>query len=491
MTALKPVIQWFRNDLRLADNRALAAAQARGAPLVLLYVLDETTPGRWAPGAATRWWLHMSLAALARSIATRGGSLVLRRGAALDVVAGVAAETGADTVYCSRAYEPWAAALEGALSDRLDAAGVTLRRFGGRLLREPEEIRTQAGEPYRVFTPFWRAIQSAGAPRRPLPAPRRLAGLERAIASDCLDDWRLRPTKPDWAGGMRAAWRPGEDQARARLVRFVRTGVARYNESRDLPGVEGTSRLSPHLAMGEISPATVWHAVATHAAKAGGMSRGAETFLKELAWREFSAHLLFHYPHLPEQALKPDLAAFPWASDERLLAAWQRGLTGYPIVDAGMRELWATGHMHNRVRMIVASFLIKDLLIPWQRGEAWFWDTLVDADLANNSASWQWVAGTGADAAPYFRIFNPTAQGERYDPDGTYVRRWLPELERLPAPTIHAPWNASEAELAAAGIKFGESYPRPVVDHAAARRRALAAYEHAKAALKAPGSATP
>lgn len=475
-----PVIVWFRNDLRVADHPALSAAAATGAPVVALYVLDDVSAGRWVYGAASRWWLHGSLEALGRDVATLGGRLVLRRGAALEVVPALAAEIGAEAVYCSRAYEPWAAALERDLNARLEPRGVALRRFAGRLLHEPEAIRTQSGEPYRVYTPFWRAVLAAGQPRRPLPTPSRLAPLAKMPASERLADWRLTPSKPDWAGGLRAAWMPGEAGARRRLETFLDRHIARYHEQRDVPSIEATSRLSPHLAFGEISPASVWHAARALEAREPALARGVEVFLKELAWREFSAHLLFHFPELPERPFRAEFAEFPWRRDSKALAAWQRGQTGYPIVDAGMRELWATGYMHNRVRMVVASFLVKHLLIPWQEGEAWFWDTLVDADLANNAASWQWVAGSGADAAPYFRIFNPVTQGTKFDAEGRYVRRWVGELARLPDGVIHAPWEAPQEVLAAAGVRLGETYPAPIVDHKAARERALDGYDVVK-----------
>jgi deoxyribodipyrimidine photo-lyase len=480
-----PIIVWFRNDLRVGDHPALAAAAATGAPLLALYVFDEVSPGRWAPGGASRWWLDGSLAALARDLKARGMQLVLRRGDARAILPALAAETSAEAVYCSRAYEPWAAALERDLKAGLEASGIALRRFAGRLLYEPEAIRTRSGEPYRVYTPFWRAVLTAGQPRRPLPAPSRLTPLATTPASERLSDWRLTPSKPDWAGGLRAAWTPGEAGARLRLETFLDRHVARYHERRDLPAVAGTSRLSPHLAFGEISPASMWQAARTLEAREPAAARGVEVFLKELVWREFSAHLLHHYPDLPERPFRPEFAAYPWRRDGEALRAWQRGLTGYPIVDAGMRELWATGYMHNRVRMVVASFLVKHLSIPWQEGEAWFWDTLVDADLASNAASWQWVAGSGADAAPYFRIFNPVTQGAKFDADGAYVRRWVGELSGLSDTSIHAPWEAAPDQLSAAGVRLGETYPAPLVDHKAARERALAGYDAVKSAASA------
>jgi deoxyribodipyrimidine photo-lyase len=472
------IIVWFRQDLRLADNRALTAAATAGAEVLPVYVLDEETPGCWKPGGASRWWLHHSLASLADRLETAGSRLVLRRGSAREVLARLATETGAGAIHCTRAYEPWARQLEDDLRVDLAAHGAELRIFPGALLYEPEEIRNRSGEPFKVFTPFWRTLRARGGPARPLPPPSSLRPARCAVESETLAALGLLPAGPDWAGGLRESWRPGEASAAARLERFVEA-LAVYPEQRNRPDLPGTSRLSPHLHFGETSPALCWHA-ACAAVERKGDDAGLETYLKELVWREFSYHLLVHWPELPEQPLRPEFRVFPWRRDPARLAAWQKGRTGYPIVDAGMRELWATGWMHNRVRMIVASFLIKDLLIAWQNGEAWFWDTLVDADLANNAASWQWVAGSGADAAPYFRIFNPVTQGLKFDPEGAYVRRWVPELARLAAPDVHAPWRAPPGVLAAAGVVLGESYPRPIVDHAAARARALAAFETLK-----------
>lgn len=470
---MKPVIVWFRQDLRLADQRALLAAAATGAPVLPLYILDDASPGAWRLGGASRWWLDKSLVALAQSLEAVGSRLILRRGEAVDMLLGLVAETGADTITCQAAYEPWAAAVEARAHVALAAKGVTLKRYPGAVLKRTDTLRTKAGEPFKVYTPFWKALVASGHPPEPEPAPDRLAAPKSWPASDDLTDWGLHPNTPDWSAGMASCWRPGEAGARARLDAFLEHGLAHYHDERNRPDKPGTSRLSPHIHFGEISPATCWHAAVVRAVGKGG--QGLETFLKELAWRDFSVHLLVHWPTLPEEPFKPQYAAFPWAEDAAALAAWKQGLTGYPIVDAGMRELWQTGYMHNRVRMIVASFLVKHLLIPWQAGEAWFWDTLLDADLASNAASWQWVAGCGADAAPYFRIFNPVTQGQRFDPDGAYVRRFVPALSALPADVIHAPWQAPKLVLEAAGVRLGRSYPMPMVDHAAARQRALTA----------------
>jgi deoxyribodipyrimidine photo-lyase len=473
-------ILWFSRDLRLTDNPALAAAIARNQPIIALFILDDADAGDWAPGGASRWWLHGSLAALGDDLGRRGTRLVLRRGKAETVLDQVLAETGATAVYWNRRYEPWAQTRNECLRKRLAARGIEVRSFNAGLIHEPSILKTEKGEPFRVFTPFWKALRATGV-KKTAPPPARAIFPQ----SDVLSSWALRPAKPDWAAGLRSTWTPGEQSAHERLRTFAERAALEYRARRNIPGVEGTSRLSPHLHFGEIGPRQIWQALTAQALTRADspMATGIETFLSEIAWREFSYHLLFHFPMMPSAPLRRGFEAFPWVNDPVMLSAWQGGMTGYPIVDAGMRELWSTGWMHNRVRMIVASFLIKDLLVDWRRGEAWFWDTLVDADLANNSASWQWVAGCGADPAPYFRIFNPTLQGAKFDPDGVYVRRWVPELARLPDKILHTPWEARPVELADAGIKLGTTYPHPIVDHAAARDRALAAFK----ALKADG----
>ena len=443
--------------------------------MIGVFVLDDTAAGAWRLGGAARWWLHHSLAAHGKALSEIGCPLVLRQGDSADALAALAQETGARALYCSRGYEPWAGRLERAIRDRLEQGGVEVKRFAGALLHDPDRLLTKAETPFKVFTPFWRSLASSLSVQHPLAAPRRIVSPQRIPDSDDLASWRLLPTRPDWAGGLRESWVPGEADAQHRLRSFVKNRLEAYARMRDRPDQPGTSRLSPHLAFGEISPRQCWTA-ATEAAHRGETEEGRETFLKELAWREFSAHLLHHTPALPDDPFRPEFKSFPWREDAAMLRAWQRGLTGYPIVDAGMRELWTTGFMHNRVRMIAASFLIKHLAQPWQAGEAWFWDTLVDADLASNAANWQWVAGSGADAAPYFRIFNPIRQGETFDPEGDYVRRWVPEVARLPAADIHAPWKASPGVLADAGVEIGRNYPAPIVDHASARQAALDAF---------------
>ncbi len=481
MTILGPSVVWFRLDLRLADNPAVQAALARGASVVPLFILDDETPGRWAIGGASRWWLHHSLQALARELEGRGAKLVLRRGPAERCLMEVIEEAGAGAVYWNRRYDSDGIAVDSRIKESLRERGLTAESFNAGLLHEPWTLRTKGGDPFKVFTPFWKTIVGLGDPEAPLPAPKSIPG-GVGVISDDLEAWSLLPTSPDWAGGLRETWSPGEAHAKERLSAFLEDALARYGEDRNRPDLPQTSRLSPHLHWGEIGPRQVWHWTRDHVRARGGkgLEREALAFLRELGWREFSQHLLFHWPEFPDKAWKPAFEDFPWSEDAAGFEAWCRGQTGYPIVDAGMRELYATGWMHNRVRMVTASFLIKHLLVPWQQGEAWFWDTLVDADLGSNSASWQWVAGSGADAAPYFRIFNPVLQGEKFDPKGAYVRRWVPEIAALPDADLHKPWQASPEVLAAAGIELGVTYPAPIVDHSAARARALAAYETIK-----------
>ncbi|MGJ3230463.1 MAG: cryptochrome/photolyase family protein [Oceanicaulis sp.] len=472
----RPVLVWFRKDLRLSDNPALLAAADSGRKLICVYVLDEETAGDWAPGGASLWWLHQSLKSHGEAIERLGGALVLRRGDARAAIADLVEETGAAAVYWNRLYEPWAIKRDEKIKTALKESGVEARSFNGSLIVEPWEIATKQGKPYKVYTPFWRALKADHAPQEPAGRPKSIP-FAKPPGSDALDDWGLLPTKPDWAGGLRETWTPGEKGAQGRLGAFIGSRMAGYDAARDIPSTDGTSGLSPHLHHGEISPRQIWHAVK----KAdNGATADADSFLSEIAWREFSYNLLYHFPHFPEKNFQEKFDGFEWTGTNTDFRAWTRGLTGYPIVDAGMRQLWAIGWMHNRVRMITASFLIKDLMVHWRKGEDWFWDTLVDADLANNAAGWQWTAGSGADAAPYFRIFNPVSQGQKFDPDGDYVRKWIPELAKLPKRFIHAPWTADRDTLAKAGIVLGKDYPEPIVDHGEARKRALAAFEKIK-----------
>ncbi|WP_445488735.1 cryptochrome/photolyase family protein [Rhodopseudomonas sp. RCAM05734] len=475
MTDTSPCIVWFHDDLRLSDHPALHAASKTGAPVICLYVLDEHSAGIRPPGGAVRWWLAQSLRALLTSLEAIGGTLVLRRGRAADVIAAVAREVDAAQVFWNEiAQVPHLAVADEVIAALADL-NVGAQSFDGDLLARPASVRTKEGRGLRVFTPFWRRVVAMGDPAKPLLAPKALKSAPR-VAGDSLADWQLEPSRPDWAAGLRATWTPGEAAAHKRLCNFLNSGIGGYASERDRPDHDGTSRLSPHLRFGEISPRQVWYAARFAAAEHPKVATDIDKFLSEVGWREFCRHLLFDVPDLAERNLQPAFDDFPWKADRKALRAWQRGQTGYPIVDAGMRELWHTGVMHNRVRMVVASFLVKHLLIDWREGEKWFWDTLVDADAGSNPANWQWVAGCGADAAPYFRVFNPILQGKKFDPDGLYVRRWVPELKAMPSKTIHEPWNASPLELGVAGVTLGKSYPTPIIDHKAGRERALKAY---------------
>jgi deoxyribodipyrimidine photo-lyase len=463
----KPIIVWIRRELRLADHPALVTALRAGRPVIPVFVLDDTA-GR-PLGGASRWWLHQSLLHFRAAIRELGGQLILRHGEAIQCLGKLIDETDASALYFTRHHGPEDVATEAALYRSLGQT-LELRRFGGRLLFEPEQVLKGDGSPYKVFTPFWKACQSLPEQSASLPAPERWSDAAPSLASDKLAEWRLLPVSPDWAGGLRTAWQPGEAGALNALDDFLDSHASRYKTDRDFPDRPGSSRLSAHLHFGEVSPRLLWH-TARAAAVQQTTETGIEAFLRQLIWREFSYHLLFHHPQLNSQPLRQEFASFPWRDDAQQLRRWQQGRTGYPIVDAGMRELWATGWMHNRVRMIAASFLIKDLMIPWQAGEQWFWDTLVDADPANNGASWQWVAGCGTDSAPYFRIFNPSLQAKKFDPQGRYVRHWLPELRDCPDKRLQTPWLSPD------GADVDPAYPQPVVDHGMARERALRAYK--------------
>ena len=462
-TVDRPTIVWLRDDLRVADNAALNAAAERGAPVVVLYLLDERTSGIRPLGAASRWWLHHSLTALRATVEQLGATFVLRRGAAGAELPRLVSDLGAGAVFWNRRYGGPQRTVDAALMASLREAGLTVQSFAANLLHEPWTITTGSGTPYRVFTPYWKACLAEAPPREPLPAPASLPGLVAAtsVTTDKLGDWMLLPTSPDWAGGLREAWTPGEAAALAQLEHFASHDLAQYDTARDAPGSEPTSRLSPYLRFGEISPFQVWQR--TQRGELDARSRqNAAKFLSEIGWREFNWNILFHAPDLHTKNFRAEFDAFPWhAPDPRDLVAWQQGTTGIPLVDAGMRELWQTGYMHNRVRMVAASFLIKNLLVDWRIGEQWFWDTLVDADEASNPGNWQWVAGSGADAAPYFRIFNPLLQAEKFDRNGVYQRRYIAELGT-------------------------DRYPEPIVDLKRSREIALAAYERVKRVLPHP-----
>ena len=443
-----PALVWFRQDLRLVHNPALAAALERRAAVIPVYIRAPEEEGAWPPGAASRWWLHGSLESLDRELCGRGSRLILRRGPSLEAIGRLAAESGASAVFWNRRYEPAAMARDAAVKAQLRERGLTAESFNAGLLFEPWTILNRSGQPFRVFTAFWRACLSHKVAPASGDAPARLPAPVEWPHSVPLADLALQPSI-DWAGGLRETWAPGEAGALRQLRRFRKDALAGYPSHRDLPAETGTSRLSAHLHFGEIGPRQVWEEVMS---LRDGPHDARDAYLRQIGWREFAYHLLYHFPDSPQRALRREFDAFPWRTGREHLTAWQRGQTGYPLVDAGMRELWHTGWMHNRVRMVAASFLVKHLMIGWQEGAAWFWDTLVDADLANNTLGWQWVAGCGADAAPYFRIFNPGLQAGKFDPAGEYIRRWVPE----------------------AGTA---AYPPPIVDHAEARSRALAAFE--------------
>lgn len=482
-----PVVVWFRDDLRLGDHPALHEAVARGGAVVPLYVLEDQDAGVWKPGGARRWWLHHALASLSGALEALGSRLILRTGRAEDVVPEVMAATGADAIWWNRSYAPWRVERDTRLKATWRDAGWDAQSFKGDVLYEPWEIEGPSGSGYRVFSPFWKNVLSRGEPDGPLPRVERCPSPGEWPTSESIDSLRLLPSL-SWADAFSDHWSPGETGAHEMLEAFSGDAVARYHEERDRPDLRSTSRLSPHLAAGEITPRQIWYRMRDlEASLDPGEKRSMEHFLREVGWREFSMHLLFHAPSTMTDPLRPEFAHFPWQPDQERLVAWQRGRTGYPIVDAGMRELWETGWMHNRVRMVVASFLVKHLLQPWQEGARWFWDTLVDADAGNNTMGWQWAAGCGADAAPYFRVFNPMLQGVKFDPGGAYVRRWVPEIASLETRDIHAPWEASPARLEAAGVVLGETYPHPLVDHRAARARALDAFEELKKLREAGG----
>jgi len=447
---VQPVLLWFRRNLRLADNAALIAAVESGRPIIPVYILDDQDVG-----GASRWWLHHSLASLDGDLRKIGSSLVLRSGAPEEILTEIAEQAGATALHYTRRYEPISRRQEGKVQAALaDAVGVHVSDDS--YLHNPETVATLAGSPYRVFTPFWKAANAIGDPSVPLPVPESISFARHSLVSLRLEELNLLPTGPDWAQGLREAWVPGESSGLDRIDEFESAARA-YSQHRDRPDLDGTSRLSPHLHFGEVSVRQVWHAAHQLSLRPCNAS-GATALLRQLYWRDFSTYLIYHFPALPNRPLRIEFERFPWSENNSQLHAWQRGMTGYPIVDAGMRQLRKTGWMHNRVRMIVASFLVKDLLIPWQTGAAWFLDNLVDADLANNAASWQWVAGCGTDAAPYFRIFNPLLQGRKFDPHNHYVRRWVPELTEV----------------------ANSDYPTPLVDHGVARQRALEAYQAVK-----------
>jgi deoxyribodipyrimidine photo-lyase len=467
-------VVWFRNDLRLADNPALTAALNRGGQLLPVFIWAPEEEGDWPAGGASKWWLHQSLKTLDIKLRELGSRLIIRRGPTLETLLALAKETGASAVFCNRRYEPAPLSRDAKIKALLRGQGCEAEDFNATLLHEPWTISNQSGKPFRVFSPFWRHCLAKADPPEPLPSPVQLPLAVKWPKSLPLESLELEP-RFDWAAGLRSAWTPGEAGAIANFQRFMAEGLEKYDQQRNRPDLEGTSRLSPHLHFGEISPSQIWHELRRSPAKLRSSQ-----FVTELGWREFAHHQLFHFPQTPSEPLRAEFRNFEWRANRSWFEAWREGRTGFPMVDAGMRELWTTGWMHNRVRMVAASFLVKDLMQSWQEGARWFWDTLVDANLANNTLGWQWTAGCGADAAPYFRVFNPANQGEKFDPQGEYVRRWCPELAKLSNRWIHRPHQAPDKVLAAAGIVPGRSYPEPIVNHSIAREVALEAYARMK-----------
>lgn len=478
MSDSSPTLVWLRDDLRLADNPALRAAIDRDESVVVCYVLDEESAGIRPLGGASRWWLHGSLTALAAELAALGAPLILRRGPAEAVVLQLADEIEAGAVHWNRRYGLAERTVDAAVKEALRDHGREAESHHGSLLFEPWTVQTGTGGPYSVYTPFARACRAKSTPRAPLPRPSSLNGYTGDIASDSLADWELLPTRPDWAGGLRERWEPGETAGAARLHAFLAEQLDEYSDGRDRPAQDATSNLSAHLRWGEVSPFQVWHALEEAHARGLHRGEGSERFVSEVLWREFCYHLLFHWPELATANFDTRFDSFPWGHPgEAAVEAWHQGRTGYPLVDAGMRELWRTGYMHNRVRMVTASFLIKNLLVDWRVGEEWFWDTLVDADPASNAANWQWVAGSGADASPFFRVFNPVTQSRKFDPNGTYIRLNVPELADIEGSAVHEPWT-----LAGTLMQGPTEYPAPILDLKETRAHALDAFAQIKSA---------
>jgi deoxyribodipyrimidine photo-lyase len=465
----RPSIVWFRKDLRLEDNAAFYTAAERDGPIIPLYIWAPEEERPWEPGGASRWWLHYSLESLSDELETLGYPLIIRAGPSLHVLEEVIKETRAEALFWNRLYEPEAIKRDTRIKSTLSSRGIDVQTFNASLLFEPWTIFNKQKKPFQVFTRFWQACLKQGEMTSPLPMPPHARGRAPSIKSLSPSELHLLPEVP-WDQGISAIWRPGAHHARQRLDYFIEHALMDYKEQREFPGKHGVSYLSPYLHFGEISPRMIWHEVVREYPEE---SEERDAYLRQLGWREFAHHLLYHFPFTPTDPLRREFSHFPWHHDDKALKAWQTGYTGYPLVDAGMRQLWITGWMHNRLRMVVGSFLVKDLLLPWQEGAKWFWDTLVDADLANNTLGWQWVAGCGADAAPYFRIFNPVTQGEKFDGTGEYVRRWVPELAKLPDEWIQQPWDAPPDVLKQAEVEIGKTYPHPIVDHSVARKRAL------------------
>lgn len=490
MNSQKPTLVWFRNNLRTYDNAVLKAAIERGSPIIPIYFLETKRDSRRShrseifvhfPQGASRLWLYHSLNSFQQELSKLGSRLVLLEGDPFKVFERVIRETGSGALYWDRSYEPYGRKRDEVLGQHLKRRGVFCASFNDTLLFDPSKILTREGTPFKVFTAFWNHCSGLTESEQPIQMPRPLPVPSHWPKSKRLEDLGLR-VQAAWSEKIESFWQPGCEGAQKSWHKFLKNKLKNYSYYRNEPSIQGTSRLSPYLHFGEISARSIWYEVNQSMSRyrKAGIFREAEAFLRQIVWREFAYYLLYHFPKTVDQSLKKEFKKFKWRKDVALFHAWQKGQTGYPIVDAGMRELWATGWMHNRVRMIVASFLVKDLLQSWQEGARWFWDTLVDADLANNTFGWQWTAGCGADAAPYFRIFNPVLQGEKFDSAGNYVRRWIPELSKVPKRFIHQPWNAPSEVLIKAGVRFGRDYPERIVDHDQARKRALFAYARIK-----------
>lgn len=470
--SLKPSIVWFRQDLRVEDQPALTAAIQKGGAIIPLYIWAPDEEGEWSPGAASRWWIHYSLLALQQELKQLGLTLIIRRGSSLPILLDLIQLTDADRVFWTRRYEPLMVQRDAFIKAELQKQGIKTDQCNSLLLFEPWTVFNKLHKPFQVFAPFWRQCLHTGDPALPLPKPSEAKHFIGEIDSEEVVSLGLLP-KVHWDTGLKKTWQPGAQGAQSTLKHAIEAVIPHYQQRRDRPDLDNISHLSPYLHHGNISPRLIWHAVQTHF---DWEDPNAQSFLRQLGWREFGYYLLYHFPYTTHEPLRKDFHSFPWKENYQALRAWQNGKTGYPLVDAGMRQLWTTGWMHNRVRMIVASFLVKDLLIRWQEGAKWFWDTLVDADLASNTLGWQWIAGCGADAVPYFRVFNPITQGDKFDVSGEYVRKWIPELQGLPDQWIHKPWEAPEEVLQQAGVILGETYPYPIVDHMQAREQALEAY---------------
>jgi len=466
-----PTILWFRKDLRLRDNSALKACIEAGSPVIPIFIWSPEEAGDWAPGAASKWWLHQALKSLSEAFKGRGGELVLREGDSLGQLRDIIEKSGAKRVYWNRRYESPQRELDASIKRQLREDGVEVESFNSSLLNEPHTAATGGGNPYKVYTPYWKKVKDR--PIEPIAEPDfdLLKFPDTYPQTEALDSYGLLPGK-QWYRKFDSYWRVSEAAAQERLEKFLSQPVEGYNQARDIPSEDGTSSLSPYLHWGLIGPRQVMHALI---AKHDLGKEGPQVYAKEIYWREFAYNVLYHFPKTPTAPLHEKYADFPWQPDSITLKRWQRGQTGYPIIDAGMRQLYATGWMHNRVRMVVSSLLVKHLLQDWREGASWFWDKLVDADLASNTLGWQWSAGCGADAAPYFRVFNPITQGKKFDPEGDYVKRWVPELSNVTPEYIHEPWEASEPELDSFGLDLGIDYPKPIIEHSLGRKRALEA----------------